>query len=96
MLSSTGSAAVIETIPDETRDSALMLMLLSKGSVAVLEITYCGRECFEVLGARVGDFGGQAETRVYRFWQMTVAKQARHQRRGGQMGKRNGARAFSV
>ena len=68
MLGSRGSAAVIE-------------MLISKGSVVVLEITYCDRECFEVLGARVGDFGGQAVTRVYRFWQMTVAKQARHQRR---------------
>ena len=78
MLSSRGSAAVIETIPGETRDSALILMLISKGSVVVLEITYCGRECFEVLGARVSDFGGQAETRVYRFWQMAVAKQARY------------------
>ena len=96
MLSSRSSAAVIETIPEEARDSALMLMLISKGYVVVLEVTYCDRECFEVLGARVGDFGGQAETRVYRFWQMTVAEQARHQRRGAQMGKRNGARAFSV
>ena len=94
MLGSRGSAAVIETY--ETRDNALMLMLISKGSVAVLEITYCDRECFEVLGARVGDFGGQAETRVYRFWQMAVAKQARYGRRGPKMGKRNGARAFSV
>ena len=78
MLSSKEPAAAIETIPDETRARALRLMLISKGSVAALEITSCDRERFAVLGARVDDFGGQAETRVYRFWQMAVAKQGRY------------------